>query len=353
VFGSEGWPQIRQMLLHEGTARPALVQCGRLANERLAIPWQLVYDLSMQSGDTDPYRCPSVREFGPAGGRGSDAGRGALSGAVPGVCPHETDHPAGRSVLCPFGFWGLAHVVEVPPHMGEERGLPHLVSDRDLPVATLVGWNRRLSPQPASLAESRRHLDALRAYPELGVLTPAVESRDELGRRLARPDLDVVYLYCHCDRTEQAGATVADLVLVLGSGDRFDPEDVRQWNDYYRWPWQHWKDRPPLVVLNACHSGEILAASLVDFVGAFTETAGAAGVVSTEVTVEQGLAGLAMELFLGALADRVAVGLAMRRMRWALLARGNVMGLAYSPYCAADLSLRRPAAVGPSEIGVG
>ncbi|MEV4639950.1 CHAT domain-containing protein [Actinoplanes sp. NPDC049548] len=332
IFGRGDWPQIRETLLHEAAAGPAVVQCGRMSTERLAVPWQLVYDLPMQSGDTTPYVCPSVREIGTA------------TSEQPGVCPHEDTHqPQGRSVLCPYGFWGLAHILEVPPHQGEENGLAHVVSDRaDTPVATVIGWNPQLSPGKESKAEALRHLGALRG--RLGVLPPEIERRDDLGRRLAGSDMDLVYVYGHCERSLAEGATASSAVLVLGKDEFFTPQDVKQWAGYYAWPWPHWPERKPLVVLNACHTGEIQAATLADFVNAFTETAGAAGVVSTEVTLEQGLAGFAMELFLAELANNVSVGRAMRRMRWALLARGNVMGLAYTPYCAADLSLRRAAA---------
>jgi hypothetical protein len=107
------------------------------------------------------------------------------------------------------------------------------------------------------------------------------------------------------------------------------------------WPWDHWEERHPVVVLNGCHTAEILPETLADFVDAFTTSAGAAGVVGTEVTLDQALAGTAMEPFLAALHGGATVGQAMRHMRWELLRRGNVMGLAYSPYCAATLTLRR------------
>ncbi|XVV08386.1 CHAT domain-containing protein [Actinoplanes sp. CA-131856] len=326
IFGRGDWPQIRQMLLHEASAGPAVVQCGRMANEKLTIPWQIVYDLPMQSGDETPYLCPSVREIGPD---------------QPGACPHEDSHPrTGASVLCPYGLWGLAHILEVPPNLGEERGLTHVVSERaDLPVATVVGWNSRLSTEKHSETEGLRHLAVLQSG-ALGVVPPQIESRDTFGRRLAPADMDLVYVYAHCDRELDEGATASKAKIVLGSGDSFTPLDVRKWAGYYDWPYPHWSGREPLVVLNACHTGEVLAATLAGFVDAFAQTAGAAGVVATEVTLEQRLAGLAMELFLAELAGNVSVGEAMRRTRWRLLARGNLMGLAYTPYCAADLTLR-------------
>src|SRR5262249_50083478 len=138
-----------------------------------------------------------------------------------------------------------------------------------------------------------------------------------------------------------SGATVSNPLLDLGAGETFTPQDVSGWSEMFEWPDPHWRDRQPVIILNACHSGAVLAPTLADFVGAFTQTAGAAGVIATEVALEQRVAGLAMETFpteLGVV--RVSVGEALRRMRWALIKRGNLMGLAYSPYCAADLQLR-------------
>nr|WP_269207289.1 CHAT domain-containing protein [Rhodococcus opacus] len=167
-----------------------------------------------------------------------------------------------------------------------------------------------------------------------------MQSRRQLGEALGPSDMDLVYLYCHGERYNPPGASVSDPLLVLGSGESFTPQDVSGWSQLYDWPDPHWRDRPPLVVLNACHSGASLATTLADFVGVFTQTAGAAGVIATEVALEQKVAGLAMETFLTELViPRISVGEAMRRMRWTLLKRGNLMGLAYSPYCAADLLL--------------
>jgi hypothetical protein len=63
-------------------------------------------------------------------------------------------------------------------------------------------------------------------------------------------------------------------------------------------------------------------------------------VLGTEVALEQGLAGWALELMLASLAAGATVGEALRSLRWAMLRRGNVMGFAYTPYCLANLMLR-------------
>jgi hypothetical protein len=332
IFRSSQASQIRQLLSHEAQAGLVTIQFARPTTERLSIPWQMMYALPMQSADPAPFVCKSVAEFGPNGRPSSwDSGR----------CPHESDHPSvGRSVLCPFGFWGLAHIVEVPPHVGNERSLARVVeSDQTAPLATVIGWNDKISTNKDALAEATRHLDHLRQS-RLGVLQPEARSNQELGIALGPADMDLVYLYCHGQRQTIPGAAVADTVLVLENGDSFTPQDVQGWSEFYNWPGPHWPDRRPLVVLNACHTGEILAASLSNFVSAFVETAGASGVIATEITLEQKLAGLAMETFFAGLLSGLSTGEAMRDMRWSLLSRGNLMGLAYSNYSAADLRLR-------------
>ena len=96
----------------------------------------------------------------------------------------------------------------------------------------------------------------------------------------------------------------------------------------------------PLVLLNGCHTAELTPQSPVHFVDTFA-AARAGGVVGTEITLDQSMAGEAAEVFLREVAtgDRVGVGEAMRRMRLHFLQKGNVLGLAYTAYCSADLRL--------------
>ncbi|MFF0009807.1 hypothetical protein ACFYQT_41225 [Streptomyces tibetensis] len=58
------------------------------------------------------------------------------------------------------------------------------------------------------------------------------------------------------------------------------------------------------------------------------------------MTIEQGLAGWAMEELRARLLDGASIGEALHGTRWAMLRRGNVMGLAYTPYCLSNLTLR-------------
>ena len=121
-------------------------------------------------------------------------------------------------------------------------------------------------------------------------------------------------------------------------GDRrITGQDIALWQAT-TWPDPHWPRRHPLVVINGCSSAAKGPGSLASLVDAFVGTAGASGVIGTEIAVEQGLGGWAMDLFLSALRDD-PVGEALRTTRWEMFRGGNLIGLAYTPYCLAGLSL--------------
>ncbi|WP_433294845.1 CHAT domain-containing protein [Actinoplanes sp. CA-030573] len=296
---------------------PATIQVALAEGSRAVIPWQLVYDLPIQDGAG---LCPSVHELGPAG-----AGP-AGSGGVPDRCPHAAGHDQRHGVLCPYGFWGLAHVLEVPPSSG--RMTLAAATSEARPAAVVVGLNAELAG--ADWDRQRAVLDRLGAA---SVVTTDVEAL----RDAVIGGADLLYLFCHGRRVTGAGSSSGGLALDFGRGGTLRPEDVSFWAELS--PAVRWESRRPLVVLNGCYTGERLPETLTDFASAFVRSTGAAGVLATEVTMEQRLAAYAMSAFVAAWGSGGGVGAAMRQVRWQLLARGNVMGLAYSPYCDAGLRL--------------
>lgn len=137
--------------------------------------------------------------------------------------------------------------------------------------------------------------------------------------------MDVVYLYCHIvDDPNWPDRQVPAIQL---GAEQVNAKDIRGWARYNRG--RPWSRRHPLVILNGCGSAARPPGSLSNLVEAFTDGAGASGVIGTEITIEQGLGGWAMELFLSALRDQPA-GAAMRSMRWGMFAHGNLTGLAYT-----------------------
>jgi len=303
--------------------RPPIVQVVDSQYAEHAMLWALVYDLPL-GGDVTQYEpCASVREFGPGA---SDGGK------VPPHCPHDEEHRGRGNVLCPFGFWGLSCIVEQPPDVG--RDLESVVTLGSDPLSFMIAADGSLDKRLTA-----EHLKRIRdRLTEHLVSQPSVATENDLASALGPELMDVVYFYCHSgyERRSQAGAV--DRYLSLGDY-WIEPLNVNMWA-MTCWPDPHWPHRHPLVVLNGCHTTEATSGTLNSFVAAFTQWAAASGVVGTEVAIEQGLAGWAMEEMLADLASGATVGEALRHVRWAMLRRGNVMGLAYTPYCLANLALR-------------
>jgi hypothetical protein len=188
---------------------------------------------------------------------------------------------------------------------------------------------------------TERHLRRLRAgLSGCRLIQPPVPTQEELATTLGPETMDGVYFYCHCGYDRRSDKAAADRFLELGSYT-VEPLDVNLWART-AWPYPHWPRRRPLVVLNGCHTTEVTSGTLNSFVPAFTQWGGASGVLGTEITLEQGLAGWAMEEVLARLSNGQPIGTALHGTRWAMLRRGNLMGLAYTPYCLANLALRPP-----------
>lgn len=312
------------LIRHEATARnrPAVLNVADPTvsdpDRAHPVPWSLVYDLRMPQDPNAPFRlCPSMEHFGP-GGSAKD---------VPAHCP-EPDHTG--NVLCPFGFWGLSTIIEQPP---STEALVWYVFDDAMPTAVTVAVDPDLDH-----TLTRGHLAKLQGLGRVTATT--VTDAEQLAKSLAGETMDVAYLYCHGGYHRAASNALPFPVLRFGRGF-VDPVEVSNWRrDQTLWPRPHWPRRKPLVVLNGCHTTELTTATLANFVDAFANRAGAAGVIGTEVSVEQGMAGWVMEMLLRLLVDGASAGAALRAVRWRMIGRGNAMGLAYTLYGAAGLRLR-------------
>ena len=93
------------------------------------------------------------------------------------------------------------------------------------------------------------------------------------------------------------------------------------------------------MFINGCHTTAVEPERAYNLVAAFTNLAGAAGVVGTEITVfepmAQAFAEECFEQFLGG----QAIGEAIRRARLKLLKEKNPLGLVYMPFVLASLGL--------------
>jgi hypothetical protein len=102
-----------------------------------------------------------------------------------------------------------------------------------------------------------------------------------------------------------------------------------------------WTEPRPLVFINGCQSGAVEPELALDLVSGFVSTAGAAGVIGTEITVFEPLARAIAESVVTAFLAGTPIGRAMRYARLGLLSEGNPLGLAYLTFALASLALDR------------
>lgn len=313
--------EVRDRLLD--AAPDAIIQVLRPAGSVFAFPWAWIYDIPLSGGE--PSLCPMIARWD---------GAALLFEGQPAECPHG---PHAEDVLCPFGFVGFRRVIEQ-------------LASTDRPVLTvpvaagceMVAAETRVDVDEAALAG---HVGRLRAtltgaHPGAGLREAADKAtlRAELGR-----DLALLYFYCHGERRSVADP---DVYLSVGRDEAIPAPEFIAWVDVWRRRdrLRIWDGVRPLVFVNACHSAAIYPETLASYLDAFIGRAHAAGVIGTEVKVHQDLAMAFAERFFelllgGPQASPLPVGEAMRRIRLEYLARGNLFGLMYTPYCWADLKL--------------
>jgi tetratricopeptide (TPR) repeat protein len=298
--------------------REMSIQVARVRGSVFVFPWALLYDIPIES-DGKYQLCRLLNEF-------EDMVSLLEEGYT--KCPYESEHQESN-YICPFGFWGFRHIIEQPPST-ENSDLPIPIESID-PLEIVVCRSLDLDQQ---LSED--HLKQIhQMLPSFEL--QSVTSRDEIRDTLSNPSLEVVYFYCHSKREEQPGMSAPIPYLEVGWGERITPADITAWHLSYSRNPAHWKTKP-LVFINGCHTTELSPEALVNFVDAFS-SANAGGVIGTEITLDQRLANEAAEQILGYFARKKSVGESIRRMRLHFLRKGNLLGLAYTPFCSADLKL--------------
>jgi hypothetical protein len=169
-------------------------------------------------------------------------------------------------------------------------------------------------------------------------------TRDEIEIALGQEELEMVYFYCHGKRQALPGTNTTTPYIGIGKNESIAPPDITTAWQIADWNETHWKEVSPLVFINGCHTAELTPELLVNFVDSFIGVH-AAGVIGTEILLLQEVAGEAAEqLFVTMQSKNVdgeyfGIGKAMRQMRLHFLGKGNLLGLAYTPYCSADLKL--------------
>jgi hypothetical protein len=100
-----------------------------------------------------------------------------------------------------------------------------------------------------------------------------------------------------------------------------------------------WIDRHPLVFINGCHTADLVPDQILNFVNTFAGF-GAGAVVGTEISIRLPLAVEVAENFFRRMAAAETIGGATCSMRWDLANKGNLLGLAYTPYGLSSLKFQ-------------
>ncbi len=313
LLGRDLWMALDQNAGLDGVQRllagqPGRIQVARTRSSTLHFPWSMVYDVPL-----DP-------QFGPlqlcATAQAVADGQGFADRCPPSPHPPNT--------LCPLAFWGLRHVIEQPPHLPDDRTLCLTITPGSAKPCLIAGTSKALGRPDLT----RSHMESLmQALPEF-----AIETYDQfrpLTNRLSEGCVEVLYCYGH-------GGAEPQPYLDVGEGGFIMPRTL----DFLRHArpggllWPHAR---PLVFMNACESGAFKPSHLVSLVDAFMR-ANAAAVVGTEVPISQQLAGEVATAFMRAFATN-STGQALAAARRQLLAKGNLMGLAYTVHGSSALRL--------------
>ncbi len=324
-LGSQLWLAVvpdgaDRAFLREQLRERAAIQVSRVT--RTTFPWALIYDIPRE---TDPAwePCPLLA--------GWEQHRELLA-AYPAACPFADAH--GVNTLCPYGFWGFRHLIEQPP-----SGRAGVLRDHIAAVAPARAPTARSLALDETLA--REHFQQLGAAVQGRVRLDACDALQVLRQAFADPALPLVYFYCHGRTAQIAGTSMMTPVLEIGSGDHIGASDLASWYDAGGWSADHWQATAPLVFINGCGTAALSPEDVVSLVDALAGLR-VAGIIGTEIAVDQRLAGeVALRFYAQfAGAEPQPVGVALHRTRIDLLAKGNVSGLAYTPFCSLDLILK-------------
>lgn len=324
--------------LQSAVAESATIQVSRTSPAQYIFPWGLVYDHPLVDEKNYMFCKIIAEEWGPNGRR--------KDGPIATACPHRHEDFHQQDIICPYGFWGLRHRIEQPP------SLP--IDGQAQPEASrTIGSGPKLDFHAGFTFDTKldqnliaSHIAKLGAIPGLQFAPPP--ARDWTGVRAALKAPQVAYFLCHGEF--DAARKESYLGVGLRDADLEHRVYVSKLNAFMMtalFDRNQWKRIAPLIVINGCHTTDLAPGQLLNFVSSFA-SAGASGIIGTEVSVILPVAVEVGEmLFTGLTQSDVAdptknraVADVIRSIRWQLLNRGNLLGLAYTPYCFADLRVR-------------
>lgn len=326
--------------------RDALREPGTIGVARLSagdsLPWALFYDLDLSEERKEPPGTVCNILF--RSEKSLDSHEHYTVGATPPAeqpvcsarpeCPLRDPRKRDR-VVCPWGFWGFKHRIELPPLRVDDDVPRPMLSEVDAeprrPLRALICAHPRLS----RTARHRAELNAIFAGHHLAY---AWRTLDEVRQALGDRGLQILYFFGHAgygEQGEEFGGLRAEL-RVSGDERRLTPYLLEGLDESGRPSFDF--PRHPLVFINGCESADMHPRAPRPLVEAFARL-GASGVIGTEGPVWQPLATEVGERFWRGLLGGEAVGPLLRNIRLELLRKNNPLGLLYTAYAPADLRL--------------
>ncbi|GEM_PF-2539449 len=332
------WAQNLLQVLSSAT----LIQVARTSAAQYVFPWALIYEHPLILANRASWRfCPIVdREWSEAGTRTSVELRAHCPYAdSPSIAPGLPPYWHASDVICPYGFWGLKHVIEEPPSLSSGLGNAPNRVHAGPSLCLAVG----ATADPDLVARIQAHLDTIQQRRWAQLVPPSVaDSWDTVTMMLQAPE--IAYFLCHGEYDQEQGRAY----LSVGPRDnlparRIYAEDLAAWavRPLPQGPdLAAWRKRSPLVFINGCHTADLKPGQLLSFVTTFAAL-GASGVLGTEVSVVLPVAIEVAESLFAKLAQPSPppLGEALRQIRWELANKGNLLGLAYTLYGLADLAI--------------
>ncbi len=299
---------------------PFIIQVARSISSTTVFPWAMIYDIPLVITEKDPLRsnefrlCKIIDEM---------YVNSTVLQEETTKCPFEHEHE--ENTLCPFGFWGYKYIIEQP--VSGDHNKHSTIMTSVMPPNITVGFTNKT-------VEKLRDEHFSKIEPYSGFV-----SLKDLEKQFIEK-IEVLYFYAHGIKEPLVEGEEENFVPALEIGN-----DVVIRSDVIAgWPRRKitdkWLENPPLVFINGCHTAEFTPDLLSNLVTSFS-TAGAAGVIGTEIPINQRLANEAAEVLFEELFKEIPVGEAIRRMRLHLLKKGNLLGLAYTPYCMGNLQIKK------------
>jgi hypothetical protein len=295
-----------------------------------------MYEYPMPGPESDYRPCDVLNEWGKDGIRRVSVDRTR--------CPFQDENWHQSNVYCPYGFWGLKHFIEQPPNKLFQKNGNWVLRDtpKEIPAGATIALAVTATQDPQLQDALHAHLRRLALRRPLTILPSTGMPASDVKQVLAALQMPAIaYFFVHGDTDQQPYLSIGPR---LAGNDRDDittyriyPTTVAGWAETRLPPnLDGWSKSSPLVFINGCHTCELKPEEMLNFVSAFTE-AEASGIIGTEISIQAPLAVEVAELLLPAIAQQRRVVEAMHDMRWALVNKGNLLGLAYTLYALADL----------------